>query len=253
VSKKIICTGRGGTGKTTFVALAAKYLDFHPLLIDADSDQNLADMLGVDLQKEGIRTISEVLFDIQKGKTFKELSTLSLPDKIEYLLNTSCLYESERFDIISVGVKWTKGCYCMPNNVLRNIIPKLSDGYEYTIVDSPGGLEHLNRRIISEVDDIFVILDPSKKALNNVERVRRIASEIGIYFNNLYLIANHRFKKDLEKSLQNINGNYLGKIEYDPYLEDYSWSGKSLFELPPDSPALSSIRKILIKAGYKVR
>jgi len=253
MGKKIVCTGRGGTGKTTFVALVAKYLDSHLLLIDADSDQNLADMLGVDLQREGMRTVSEVLFDIQKSKTYKELNSMPLPDKIEYLLNTSCLYESEKFDIISIGVKWTKGCYCMPNNILRSIIPKMANSYEYIIIDSPGGLEHLNRRIVSEIDDIFVILDPSKKALRNVERMRKIASEIGIHFSNLYLIANYRFNKTTEEYIQNINGNYLGKIEYDPNLEEYSWSGKSLLELVQSSPALSSIKKILTKAGYKIR
>jgi len=251
VGRKIVCTGRGGTGKTTFVALLAKYLP-HPLLVDADSDQNLADMLGVDLDEEGIRTISEVLFDIQKERSYEELGSLPLPEKIEYLLNTSCLYESERFDIISIGVKWTRGCYCMPNNVLRSIIPKMADSYEYTIIDSPGGLEHLNRRVVSEVDDIFVILDPSRKALKNVERMRKIASEIGIRFSNLYLITNYRFKEDAGKYVQDM-GDYLGKIEYDPLLEKYSWSGRSLLELPSNSPALSSVEKILKRAGYKLR
>ena len=253
MGKKIVCTGRGGTGKTTFVALVTKYLDSHPLLIDADSDQNLADMLGVDLQRRGIRTISEVLFDIQKGKTYKELNSMLLADKIEYLFNVSCLYESEKFDLLCIGVKWTKGCYCMPNNILRSIIPKMANSYEYTIVDSPGGLEHLNRRIVSEIDDIFVILDPSKKALSNVQRMRKIACEIGIHFNNVYLIANHKFKEATEQYVKNINGNYLGKIQYDPKLEEYSWNGRSLLELPQNSPAFLSIGKILIKARYKTR
>jgi len=252
MSKKIVCTGRGGTGKTTFVALLTKYLNSHPLLVDADSDQSLADMVAVDLQKEGIKTISEVLFDIQKHKGPEELSFMSLPDKIEYLLNASCLYESKRFDMISIGVKWTEGCYCAPNDILRNIIPKIANSYEYTIIDSPGGLEHLNRRIAPEIDDVFVILDPSKKALNNVERLRKIASEIGIHFNNLYLIGNHRFKKTTEEYIKNINRNYLGKIEYDPDLEEYNWSGKSLLELPQSSPAFSSVKKILAKVGYKI-
>ncbi|MEA1963896.1 MAG: AAA family ATPase [Candidatus Aerophobetes bacterium] len=251
MGKKIVCTGRGGTGKTTFVALLAKYLGAHPLLIDADSDQNLADMLGVDLQKEKIRTISEVLFDIQKGKTGKELSSMPIPQRIEYLLNASCLYESKKFDMVSIGVKWTKGCYCMPNEILRTMIPRMAGDYEYTVVDSPGGLEHLNRRVISEIDDIFVILDPSKKALNNVERMRKITSEIGIHFNNIYLIANHRFNKVTEEYIQNINGNYLGKIEYDSEVEKYSWNGKSLLELPQDSPAFSSVKKIVDKSEIR--
>ena len=253
MNKKIVCTGRGGAGKTSFVALATKYLNSHPLLIDADSDQNLADILGVDLQKEGIKSISEVLFDIQKGKASKELSSMPLPDKIDYLLSASCLYESEKFDIISIGVKWTQGCYCMPNNILKSVIPKMANSYEYVIIDSPGGLEHLNRRVVSEIDDMFVILDPSKKALNNVERARKIASEIGIHFNNLYLVGNYKFKKATEEYIKGISKRYLGKIEYDLNLEEYSWSGRSLLDLPPISPALSSVEKILKKAGYKIR
>lgn len=249
MSRKIVCTGRGGTGKTTFVALAALCLDSHPLLIDADSDQNLADMLGINLEKEKIKTISEILFDIQKKKNTKELNSLSLPEKIEYLLNFSCLYESEDFDLISIGVKWTQGCYCMPNNILRSILPKLAENYRYTIIDSPGGLEHLNRRIVSEVDDIFVIIDPTVKALKNMERLKKIASEVGISYKNIYLVGNYRFKREKEK-LAKSSGNYLGKIEYDPELEEYTWNGRSLTDLSQNSPAFSSTREILKKAGY---
>lgn len=226
-------------------------MNSHPLLVDADSDQNLAEMVGKDLQKEGIKTISEVLFNIQRNKSNEELTSMPLPDKIEYLLNVSCLYESEKFDLLSIGVKWTQGCYCMPNNILRSVMPKMANGYKYTIIDSPAGLEHLNRRIISEVNDIFIILDPSRKALNHVERVKKIASDIGIHFSNIYLLANHRFEGKKEEYVQKTGESYLGKIQYDSKLEEYSWTGRSLLELPDTSPALSSVRKILERAGYK--
>ncbi len=252
MSKTIVCTGRGGTGKTTFVALAARCLDSHPLLIDSDSDQNLEDMIGVNLQEEGVSTISEILFDIQKHKD-KELESFPLPDRIEYVVNASCLYESDRFDMLSLGVKWTEGCYCAPNSILKSVIPSIANSYDYTIIDSPGGLEHLNRRIVSDVDDVFIILDPSKKALNNVERMKKIASEIGIHFKNIYLVADHRFNSTAEEYVRNLNQNYLGKVEYDENLEGYIWSGKSLFELPEDSATLQSIIKILTKAGYKTK
>ena len=51
MAKIIVSTGRGGTGKTTFVALAARYLEPLSLLIDLDPDQNLADMLGINLEE----------------------------------------------------------------------------------------------------------------------------------------------------------------------------------------------------------
>jgi len=64
MAKRIISTGRGGTGKTSFIALATKYLSSSndpSLVIDIDGDQNLADMLGVDLEKEKVRTAGRIL------------------------------------------------------------------------------------------------------------------------------------------------------------------------------------------------
>lgn len=251
MGRKIVTTGRGGTGKTTFVALATKYLHPPLLLIDIDPDQSLADMLGIDLEKEGVRTILDILFDIQKKKGYENLESMPLGDKIQYLLGSECLYESKRFDLVSLGVKWTEGCYCFPSSILRAIIPTMAKNYSNTLVDAPAGLEHLNRKITSDVDDLFVILDPSLKSLRNIQRIRRLAKEIGVRYENFYLVANHRFNEELEKHVQSANGTYLGKIEYDAKVEEYNLEGKSLLELPDDSLASLSVKRILEKAGYE--
>jgi hypothetical protein len=44
---------------------------------------------------------------------------------------------------------------------------------------------------------------------------------------------------------------YLGKIEFDNGVEEYNLHGKSLLELPSDSPASLSIKEILVRAGYR--
>jgi CO dehydrogenase maturation factor len=73
--KTLVTIGRGGTGKTSFVALMTKYFigqgNAPVLLVDVDPDQNLAEMVGVDLEREGIRTIAELVTEtfIQKGGT----------------------------------------------------------------------------------------------------------------------------------------------------------------------------------------
>ena len=247
MTKKIVSTGRGGTGKTTFIALFTKYLNSPPLLIDLDPDQNLADMVGANLEKQGKRTVSDVLFDIQKGKGYEEFASMPMPERIEYLFHSDCLYESEDFDLISLGVKFTKGCYCMPNNLLRGIIPNLANSYTYTLIDSPAGLEHLNRKVISDIDDMYVILDPSIKSLKNLQRIQKLAKEIGVSIKNLYIIGNYRFKESLEEHLKDMNGTYLGMIGYDKNVEEYNIVGKSLLELPDDSPAYLSVKKIIKK------
>ena len=253
MGRKIVSTGRGGTGKTTFTALAASQLARPLLLIDIDPDQSLADMLGVDLEKAGARTVLDVLYDIQKKSGYEELESMPLPEKIQYLLTTECLYESEEFDMIALGTKWTEGCYCFPNNVIRGIIPQIAQNYAYTLIDAPAGLEHLNRNVTSDVDDLFLVLDPSLKSLKNIDRIRRLAREVGITYHNFYMVANYRFDGESEKRFQAAGPGYLGRIDHDPQVEEYNLDGKSLLELPADSPAAVSVTRILKKAGYTLR
>ena len=252
--RKIVAVGRGGVGKTSFIALLAKYLRNRKkhsiLLIDADPDQNLAELVGVDLDKAKIKTISDLLFDVRYGKIDERIKSFSLTEKIEYLINQRALYEGEDFDLLSIGTKWTQGCYCQPNNILKALIASLEKNYDYVLIDSPAGLEHLNRRITSSVDDIFVILDPSRKAFQNLERAYKVISEIKIRFSNFYLLGNFRFS---DKLLDSINRRpefkYIGKLEYDYDIEEFNLQGRSLLEIKEDSPMFTSIKKIAASIG----
>ncbi len=254
MTTNIIVTGRGGTGKSTFAALAVKELKGARLIIDADPDQCLSVLLGVDLHEAGIKTVSEAMYEIQKGETDTSMDSMPLPEKVDYLLQLSCLYESPEFDLLTLGVKWTRGCYCAPNNALRTLISELASNYDYAVFDSPAGLEHINRRIVSRADDIFAIVDPSAKALRNAEHVVDIADTIDFSYKNLYTVANYRFPADLLESLENMeHSRYLGKVEHDGRVESLDWSGDSLLRLPADSPACISVRELLAKAGYKTQ
>jgi len=251
MGKTIVITGRGGTGKTTFTALAARFLQGSKLLIDADPDQCLGVMLGVDLPASGVRTVSEALYEIQKGQLSPQMKAMPLAEKVEYLLQLSCLYESKQFDLLTLGVKWTRGCYCAPNDILRALIPRLAGAYEVTIVDSPAGLEHINRRVVTQAHDVFAVVDPSGKALRNAELVRSLSGPVGFTYENLYLVANHRFPENQVHRLREVQGaSYVGKMAHDQAVGEADWQGRSLLELPADSPACASTARILSRAGY---
>ena len=254
MAKIIVSTGRGGTGKTTFVAIAARFLDSPPLLIDADPDQSLAAMLGLSLDPETVPTISDVLYSLQDTKRHQELGAMPLAEKIQYLLQASCLYESRHFDMITLGVKWTRGCYCHPTDILRAVLPELARAYAYCMIDAPAGLEHVNRRIVSNVDDIFAIVGPSAKSLENTRRLQEISENVGLSYRNLYLVGNHRFPEGREESLKGFDGaTYVGKIGDDNSVAEYDWQGRSLLDLPQDSPACTSVRNVLQAAGYRLK
>jgi len=253
MARKIVSTGRGGTGKSTFVALISKYLKPPTLLIDLDPDLSLADMLGLDFHKEGKRTVCEALYDVVEKRKSNISPTITTHDLMESLLWSDCLYEGKRFDLITLGTKLTEGCLCAPDEILRKTIPKLAKNYTNLIVDSPAGVEHLNRNIVSDINDLFVLCDPSDKSLKHIPRIKEIIKQVGIRYSHLYLVANYEFDEEAEKYLQNTGEIYLGKIDYDAHLEQYNLEGKSLLELPEDSAASLSVKRILTKAGYQIR
>ena len=251
--KLIVSMGRGGSGKTSFVALMTKYRievgETPLLLVDADPDQNLGEMVGIDLEEQRIRTISELLVEtfLEEGGT-----QVGIPpsERIESKIWQRGLYEGKFFDMIVIGPKWVKGCYCLPNAALKGALESLTKNYRHVVVDSPAGLEHLNRRITSEVDDIFNIIDPSKKSFNHVKRAYRIAKEVKINFKHFYVIGGYRFPEELGAEVRKRTGlEYLGKIAYDRNVENYILSGRSLLELPASSPAYRSVRQIMEKIG----
>jgi len=253
MARKIVSTGRGGAGKSSFAALVSRYVKPPTLLIDLDPDLSLADMLGFDFRKEGKRTVCEALYDVVERRKRNISPTITTHDQMESLLWSDCLYEGRKIDLISLGTKLTEGCLCAPDEILRKAIPKLAKNYTNLVIDSPAGVEHLNRDIVSEINDLFVLCDPSYKSLKHIGRVEEIIRQVGIKYGHFYLVANYECTEEAEEYLQKAGETYLGKIDYDTRLEQYNLEGKSLLELPDDSAACLSVKRVLAKAGYQIR
>ncbi len=252
--KTLVTIGRGGTGKSSFTAMMAKALiesgQSPLLLVDADPDQNLGEMIGIDLKEVGKSTLAELIVDtfIEKGGTTVGVSPT---ERIESRIWANGLYESDKFDFISVGTKWVEGCYCMPNSALKAALESVTKNYKFVLIDSPAGLEHLNRRITSKVNDVFEMLDHSKKSIEHAKRAYRIAKEVDMQFDNFYLIGGYRFPSELSsKAEDELKFKYVGKILADEQVDDFVLDGKSLLELPSDNKAYTSVKAIMKAVGY---
>jgi len=250
MAKIIVSTGRGGTGKTTFVALAARYLEPPSLLIDLDPDQNLADMLGINLEEKQVKTISDALYGIiQEKKSGAGPVSTPLHNQMEYLLQGDCLHEGDKFDLLTLGTKLVPGCYCVPDDLLKINIPKLAESYRNVVIDSPAGMEYLNRKVTQDIDELFIFLDPSMKSIKHIKRVEDITMSVGIRYDHFYIVGNHEFEPETEDYLRKVTQYYIGKMQYDAELREYNLSGKSLLELTDDSPACISVKRILKDTG----
>jgi len=252
--KTLVTVGRGGTGKSSFTTLMAKaFIEAGKspiLLVDADPDQNLAEMVGIDLKEAGKSTIAELVVStfIEGGGTTVGVAPAQ---RIENRIWENGLYEGQHFDFLSVGTKWIEGCYCMPNTALKGALENLTKTYEYVLIDSPAGLENLNRRITSNVDVIFDILDHSKKSQDHVHRAARIIKEVDMQYKNFYIIGGYRFPDELGKQAEAVlKFPYLGKISQDSQLDGYVLNGRSLIDLPNDNEAYLSVKKVLKSLNY---
>jgi CO dehydrogenase maturation factor len=215
------------------------------LLVDADPDQNLAEMVGADLESAGKKTIAELLSEtfIERGGTTVGIA----PSKrIENRIWEQGLYEGDSFDLFAVGTKWVEGCYCLPDAALKNALGAITKNYRYILIDSPGGLEHLNRKIASNVDTIFDVMGPSAKSFAHVRRAYRVINEVGIRFNRFYIVGGYAFPEELDHRAESETGlPYLGKIRYDEEIARRVLAGKSLLDTPQESTGYLSIAGML--------
>lgn len=220
------------------------------LLVDADPDQNLGEMVGVDLKEVGKKSISDLLVEtfLEEGGTTVGVAPT---ERVENKIWARGMYEGDSFDFIALGTKWVEGCYCLPNAALKGALETLTKNYKYVLIDSPAGLEHLNRRIATKVNDVFDVIDPSKKSIDHVERAYRVAKEVKIAFENFYVVGGYRLPENLRSHVENaLKFKYLGKITRDEKVEEYVLEGRSLLDLPSDSPGFVSVKEILRSAGY---
>ena len=249
---RVVVVGRGGTGKTSFVALAARWLCEHGggpiLLVDADPDQSLAEMVGADLAGAGVKTIAELLeatFIAGKGTT----TGIAPSERIEARVWEEGLYEGDCFDLVALGTKWLEGCYCLPDAALKRALERMVWQYRYLLIDSPAGLEHLNRRIAEEVELIVDLVGASKKSFDHVARARRVADESGVRYGRFVVAGGYQVDPSTETLAASTGMPYVGRIENDPVVAGFALEGRSLFDLPSDNPGLLSIGSILERAG----
>jgi len=251
LGKVIAVTGKGGTGKTAVTAMLIRYLiksgkKYRILAIDADPDANLADALGVEVNK----TIGDMREFMQQARY------TTPPDTDKQRLIESKLFEilveEEGFDLLVMGKPEGSGCYCFVNNLLRGVMDKTVTDYDLTIIDTPAGLEHLSRKTIPDLDTLVVVTDESRRGLTTAERIRELAGTLDLKYKELYVIVNKVTPERIAKVLDNakdVGLKVIGTVPYDANLAKFDLVGDPLTGLPDDTPAVVEMKQIVGKLG----
>lgn len=254
--KSIAFTGKGGVGKTTCLVLFLKFLienekDYRILVIDADPDANIADMIGEKVNFKD--TIAGKMTNLRKKIEMNMISPYKNKKQAMEAEIFNCFLRTKSFDLIEMGRSEGEGCYCSVNNVLKNALDIISESYDIVLFDSPAGLEHFARKTAEDVSDLMIVVDPSKMAFHTIKRILEISKELSLNFKNYWVVGNRLLGNRQEiiiKKLQSLNTGkiqLLGFIPEDKELMKYNLLDKSLLDLPDDNAAYKKANEFFKK------
>jgi len=248
LSFNIAVAGKGGTGKTSLTSLVIRHLVRNGgeaiLAVDADSNANLAESLGLEVKQ----TVGLVLDEFQ-GEKINIPPGMTKEVYLEYKLN-EIIVESERLDLVVMGRGEGPECYCYPNVILRKFIDTLSENYAYVIMDNEAGMEHLSRRTTQNVDELLIVSDHSVKGVRTVARIRDLVSELKLMVKRQSVIINfvsNGIDPLVTEELARLGIEPAATIPFDEEVYGYDLKLKTLLDLPDTSKAVRAVGDLMAK------
>jgi CO dehydrogenase maturation factor len=248
MSFTIALAGKGGTGKTTMAGLLIRYMlgkGLKPILaVDADANANLNEVLGVDYEN----TVGDAREEMKKGGLEGMTKDIFMDMRIQ-----QALVEAEGFDLIVMGRPEGQGCYCAANNLLSEVIEKLTHNYRYLVVDNEAGMEHISRLTTRHIDVLLIVSDGSRRGLQAAIRIGELVNELGLTVMKKFVIVNQVEKKEdaqweaWDKLLGANDLIFLGVVPKDDRIYEFDKEGKPTFNLPETSPAVQTAFQLFEK------
>ena len=249
----IAVAGKGGTGKTTVAAMIIRYLNEHGrgtiLAIDADPSSNLNYVLGLELETT-IGDIREDMLDqVQTSSAMagRMPGGMSKQDYLDYQIHMA-LVEGDNVDMLAMGRPEGPGCYCAANQMMRVIVDRIGDSYDFVVMDNEAGMEHISRRTTRDVDHLFLVTDTSQRGMIAAQRIVEMVPGLDVNIDKMHLVVNRvvgeQLPPPLVTAVQDLGVELVGTIPNDALMSEYEFSGRPLVELPGDSLVVQAVYRI---------
>lgn len=232
----IAVVGKGGVGKTTIAALLIKLIPKLKLVVDADPNANLNELLDIKVEK---------MLGVERDKIKNTQSTIPKQEQLKLLVE-QCLVETGDFDLLVMGRPEGQGCYCSANSMLKESLNLLSKNYPFIIIDCAAGMEHLSRLTINDIDLMLIVANKSPRDIKAGLRIKQLVEELKIKVRKIYFVINRATKLNdaLINQIKENNLDIIGYVPEDELIEEYDKNNKPLLELE-NSEALQSMKQIL--------
>ena len=216
------------------------------LVVDADANSNLNEVLGVEAGVSLGQIREEIAQAELRGDTIPKSMTKA--DYAEYRFE-SALAEEDDFDMLVMGRTQGKGCYCFVNGVLKTQIDKYVGNYRYMVVDNEAGLEHISRGTLPHVDTMLLISDCSRRGIQAVGRIAEMIREMDLKPGEMKLIVNRAPNGVLNPGVMEEINKYglqlAGVLPQDETVYEYDCEGKPSSQVPDDTPVKTALAAVM--------
>jgi len=245
---KIAVCGKGGSGKSTVIALLAqeaKKRGIKTLVVDSDeSNSGLYRMLGFEsppaplLELVGGKKSLKQKMSQPNIFAQTEITAASIPE--QYIL------QRDGLRLVAIGkiLQALEGCACPMGVLSREFLKKLKLGPdELAIVDMEAGVEHFGRGGEISIDEILIVIEPPLESITVGEKILELSREIGI--KNIRAIMNKVPSAEIADRLRaRVEENSLGVVGclyYDADIFKASLEGR----IPDHGSAVAEIKEVL--------
>ena len=249
----IAVAGKGGVGKTTTCGMLIDYLckkkSGPVLVVDADANSNLNEVLGVEVETS-LGAIREEMAQAELKGTIP--AGMTKADYADFKFS-SAIIEEDDFDMLVMGRTQGKGCYCYVNGVLKTQVDKYAKNYQYIVMDNEAGLEHVARGTLPHVDTMLLISDCSRRGIQAAARVAEMVQELNLKPGKMGLIVNRApggvLDEGVKAEIENQGLTLLGVLPQDEGVYRCDCDGQPSAKLPAENPVKTAVRTMMQSVG----
>ena len=255
MSFTIAVPGKGGVGKTTLCGLIidrlVKLKKTPLLVVDADANSNLNEVLGVEVETT-LGSIREEIAHSELMEPNPIPPNMTKPEYLQYKFN-SALIEEDDFDMLVMGRTQGEGCYCYVNGVLKSQLAKHAANYKYVIVDNEAGMEHISRGLLPHVDVLILVSDCSRRGVQAAARIAELAMELNLNPRQMGLVVNRapdgKLDEGIRQAVEESGLKLLGVTPQDKAVYDFDCMGKPIIDIDDSSPIKLAVGKLVESLG----
>ena len=250
---RIAIAGKGGTGKTTIAGTLARAwarTGREVLAIDADTNPNLASVLGISAERAG--DIVSMPRNVMQRQTNEDGTTqVVFTADPEALIEEYAIRGPDGVLLMVMGKVGHSGagCLCSAHATVRGFLGEVvvrAESDRHIVVDMEAGLEHLSRGTGRHVGRLVAVLEPYYRSMETARNIVALAGELAIP--DIVVVAN-KVRDEADRSAiadfcRAHDMHLVGEVPFDAGLAEVERVGGAPIDRAPQSAAVVAIERL---------